>query len=164
MNICLCEMTRDLCHTYLQEFTHDPDLFMDDQPFTEYVYSRDKADTYWQRQQDLGRVHLAIMLGQEPIGEIVLKNIDHDQKCCTLGICMRNDSVKNQGYGTKAEQLALGYAFEVMGMDTVFADSILKNTRSQHVLMKVGFKETHQDGAFRYYRCDNAAWNQEKQD
>ena len=31
------------------------------------------------------------------------------------------------------------YAFEQMNMNTVFADAVRKNTRSQHVLEKVGF-------------------------
>lgn len=50
------------------------------------------------------------------------------------------------------------YAFDILEMDTVYADAILKNTRSQHVLQKVGFIETHCDETFRYYRCDKAFW------
>ena len=50
------------------------------------------------------------------------------------------------------------YAFDEMKMDTVFADSVLKNTRSQHVLQKVGFSETHRDEHFVYYRCDRESW------
>lgn len=98
------------------------------------------------------------MLDQEPIGEIVLKNIDMEAKHCTLGIHMKNDSFKNQGYGTCAEILALQYAFQELGMVTVFADAVLKNARSQHVLKKVGFMETHRDDTFHYYRCDSANW------
>lgn len=48
--------------------------------------------------------------------------------------------------------MALKYAFEQMGMETVFADTVLKNTRSQHVLEKVGFRFIAQDGTFRYYK------------
>ena len=106
----------------------------------------------------MGRVFLAIMVNEAPIGEIILKNIDTDQKCCTLGIHLQNDSIKNKGYGTKAEILALRYAFADMKINTVYADAIHKNKRSQHVLRKVGFTETHQDDAFIYYRCDNR-WN-----
>lgn len=159
MNICLCKMTKDLCRRYHEGFTYDPDLFMDMSRFKTYVYSDSHADAQFHRQQDLKRVHLAVMLDQEVIGEIVLKNIDIKAKHCTLGIHMKNDHFKNKGYGTQAEILALEYAFNEMGMETVFADAILKNARSQHVLKKVGFVETHQDDAFYYYRCDKTNWN-----
>ena len=58
--------------------------------------------------------------------------------------------------------LMLKYAFNELGMKTVFADAIIKNTRSQHVLKKVGFLETHKDDTFIYYRCDRDNWNQIK--
>ena len=39
-------------------------------------------------------------------------------------------------------------------MVAVNADAALKNTRSQHVLEKVGFQYTHEDDTFKYYRCE----------
>ena len=39
-------------------------------------------------------------------------------------------------------------------MVAVNADAALKNTRSQHVLKKVGFRYTHEDDTFKYYRCE----------
>lgn len=69
-----------------------------------------------------------------------------------------NDSVKNKGYGSAAERLALAYAFENLGMESVLADSVLKNTRSQHVLEKVGFVLIGVDDTFKYYRCDKNAF------
>lgn len=158
MNIRLCKMTKALCRAYHQQFAFDPDIFMDMSRFTTYVYTPEHADAHWQRQQDLKREHLAILRDDTVIGEIVLKNIDLEKKCCTLGIHMTNDSVKNKGYGTKAEILTLQYAFNELGMETVFADAILKNTRSRHVLKKVGFIETHQDNSFYYYRCKKVSW------
>ncbi len=92
----------------LADFTHDKDLFMDGQPFVAYEYSEEKANHYWQRQQDLQRIHLAVMMNM----------------------------FKNKGYGTAAEQLALEYAFVQLNMNCVFADSLVKNLRSQHVLKK----------------------------
>ena len=84
-------------------------------------------------------MHLAIMHGIVPVGEVILKNIDPNQRCCTLGIHLRNDSAKNKGYGTAAEILALQYAFHKLQCETVYEDAIHKNLRSQHVLEKVGF-------------------------
>lgn len=67
---------------------------------------------------------------------------------------MQNDAVKAREYGTEAEGLALKYAFTVMGMDTVHADTVIKNTRSQHVLEKVGFQFVREENGFRFYRCE----------
>ena len=92
----------------------------------------------------------------EVIGELQLKQIDRDRKECTLSIHMQNDSVKGKGYGTQAEKLAIKYAFEKLGMLAVNADAVLKNTRSQHVLEKVGFRFVKEEGIFRYYRVEQA--------
>ena len=94
------------------------------------------------------------MKGDKPIGELHLKQIDLANKECTLSIHLQNDTVKGKGYGTRAEQLALQYAFDVLGMDTVNADTIAKNTRSQHVLENVGFKFIRQANGFKYYRYE----------
>lgn len=159
MNISLCKMTNELARQYFREFQYDPDIFMDMRQFRAYIYSDAAADAAYARQIKLGRVYLAVMRDGEPIGEVVLKNQDRQMRSCTLGVHLQNDSVKNQGYGTQAEILALMYAFDILEMDTVYADAILKNTRSQHVLQKVGFIETHCDETFRYYRCDKAFWH-----
>lgn len=65
---------------------------------------------------------------------------------------MQNESVKGKGFGTKAEKLALQYAFGQLGLQTVRADVLLKNKRSQHILEKVGFVEEREDDEFRYYQ------------
>lgn len=75
-------------------------------------------------------------------------------KECTLSIHLQNDTVKGKGYGTRAELLALQYAFDVLGMVAVNADTVAKNTRSQHVLEKVGFQFIKQENGFKYYRYE----------
>ena len=159
MNICLNPMARALCQNFFQEYTADPDLCADKRDWKPYVYSTAKSDAYFARQKRLGRIHLAVMLDEEPIGKVILKNIDHEVKHCTLSITMKNDRWKNRGYGTQAEILTLEYAFGKFQMETVYADAVRTNKRSQYVLQKVGFTETHQDDTFCYYRCDRSSWN-----
>ena len=158
MDIHLMVMTKELCRTYMGGFILDPDLFADPAAYQPYVYTQDSCDAYFERHRNLGRVHLAVMLQDEPIGEVVLKKIDHTGKHCTMGISMQSDAFKNRGFGTQAEILALEYAFQKLGLETVYADALLNNHRSQHVLAKAGFRETHRDDAFVYYRCDQADW------
>ena len=98
--------------------------------------------------QDASRRLFAIMLGDKVIGELQLKQIDHDKKECSLSIHMQNDAVKGRGYGTQAERLAVKTAFDELGMAAVNADTIRKNTRSQHVLEKVGFRFVGEDETF----------------
>ena len=160
MNIYLCIMTKKLNRRLFQDFTNDPDICSDMNRFSKYIYCEADVDARWERQKKLNRIHLAIMLGQEPIGEIILKDLDAEKG--TLSIHMKNDVFKNHGYGTRAEFLALDYAFYTLGLQTVFADVIHKNRRSQHVLEKVRFQETHSDEQFVYYRCDKETWIRQK--
>ncbi len=69
---------------------------------------------------------------------------------------MQNDSVKGKGYGTEAEKLAIKYAFDEMGMVAVNADTVVKNTRSQLILDKIGFDFIKEEGDFLYYRLEKA--------
>ena len=151
-------MTNELARQYYKEFEMDPDLFADMDKFHSYVYSIEKCDEIVERYNRLGRIFMAIMLDGRPIGEVILKNIDYERKSCVLGIHLQNDSVKNKGYGTQAEILTIQYAFNSLKLETVFADAIHKNHRSQHVLKKAGFVETHRDNTFIYYRCDRINW------
>ncbi len=153
-DIILTPMTDELFHKYYQDYQNDPDLYMNMDLFTPYQYSYDWVEKYINRQKAKKRLVFAIMRNDLPVGEVVLKEIDYNKKECTLSICLQNDSVKGQGIGTIAEQLILDYAIDQLGMETVHADAILKNTRSQRVLEKVGFKFTGEDDQFKYYRFD----------
>ena len=59
---------------------------------------------------------------------------------------------KNRGLGTAALRMALALGFGALGMETILADSLLSNARSQHVLLKLGFRFTAEDAHFKYYR------------
>lgn len=160
-NITLQIMTKTIARQYFRSFVMDPDLFLDKSQYRTFEYSDEFSDHRVDRYAQMGRVFLAVMLSDMPIGEVVLKEIDQDRKCCTLGISMANDNFKNRGYGTKAEMLALRYAFENLDMETVYADALITNLRSQHVLEKVGFLETHRNGSFVYYRCDRTSFSRQ---
>lgn len=153
--ITLHEATRELLHAYYKGFVSDPDIFMDMSKFFTYQYDSEKIDAYWAaRQPRPDRKEFLILSDDTVVGELCLKHIDFEKKECVLSIHLQNDAVKNKGYGTQAEKLAVRYAFEELDMETVLADAVLKNTRSQHVLEKVGFQFVRQDEMFKYYRYD----------
>lgn len=153
-------MTKALSRQFFRGFTNDRDTYMDSGRFSNYVYCEADVDARWERQKQLGRIHLAVMLEEEPIGEILFKNIHSGE--ATFSIHMKNDHFKNRGCGTKAEMLALDYAFHTLQLNTVFADAIHKNKRSQHVLEKVGFLRTHEDDRYVYYKCEKESWKPAK--
>ena len=121
--------------------------------FHEYQYSAEKVVAYYNNlKSQKDRVDFRIMLDKKPIGEISLKHIDNSAKRCEMSIHLQNDRVKNKGYGTQAERLIIKFAFNKLGIKEILANSVLKNTRSQHTLEKVGFKETARDETFIYYK------------
>lgn len=147
-------MTRELCHQIYKKWENDDSIYMDMGLFKTYIYEEEKVDKYFDAKQNPSRMLFAIMLGDNAIGELQLKQIDMKTKECTLSIHMQNDAAKGKGYGTRAEQLAIEYAFEKLGMKAVNADTVIKNIRSQHVLEKVGFQFIKEDGDFRFYRIE----------
>ncbi|HBH95023.1 MAG TPA: N-acetyltransferase [Ruminococcaceae bacterium] len=151
-DISLCIMTRELCHELYKGWENDPAIYTDTDLFVPYRYNEKSVNRYFDSKQDSSRILFAIMKNDKPIGEIQLKQINYDSKECTLSIHMQNDGVKGHGYGTRAERLVLQYAFDVLGMKVVNADTVIKNTRSQHVLEKVGFRYMREEGGFKYYR------------
>ena len=131
----LTAMTPEMYHRYFREYENDPDLYLDKDKYTAYTYSKEKVDQYIQRQVDLKRIPLAIMTGNEIVGEIIIKNIE-EHKCATMGLSLKNARYKDRGIGTQAEKLAIQYVFRNLDIPTLYADSIQTNTRSQHVWKK----------------------------
>ena len=149
--VSLKPMTRPMCHAFYRNFQNDPAIGH----YYEYVYTPEIADQYFDANSVPEKKLFAICLDGKIIGEIKLKHIDLKGKECSMGIHLQNDAVKGKGYGTQAERLILQYAFEKMGMEAVNAKAVLKNTCSQHVLEKVGFRYIYEDDTFKYYRCEN---------
>ena len=104
-------MTRELCHELYKHWTNDASIYMDMHLFQPYVYDEAAVNRYFDMKgQDASRRLFAIMLGDKVIGELQLKQIDHDKKECSLSIHMQNDAVKGKGYGTQAERGTAGGA------------------------------------------------------
>lgn len=150
-------MTGELCHELYRFWENDDSINMDMSMFKEYVYNEKSVDHYFDSKQGTSRRMFAIMLEDRPIGELQLKQIDMDKREYTLSIHMQNDSFKGKGYGTEAENLAIKYAFDELGMVAVNADTVVKSTRSQHILEKIGFQFLKEEGDFRYYRLEKSS-------
>lgn len=165
MDITLHEITKELWHEFYKGLEFDPATFPDADAFVHYQYDAEKvAQDFEKKSKAVDRKEFIIMCKEKVVGNLHLKHIDNEKKVCELAIHMMNDSCKNKGYGTQAERLALEYAFETLKMQTVFADAITKNTRSQHVLEKVGFCQIKEDDEYKYYRLDFETWRLQRKD
>ena len=146
-------MTAEMHHEYYKEYQNDLDLYVDKHAYTPYIYNEEKVNQYIQRQINFGRKVFAIMFDDEMVGEIIIKDIV-EHKCATLSLSMKNAKYKDRGFGTKAEQFAIKYVFNELDIPVLYADCVLTNARSQHVLEKVGFKFIKEEGDFKFYRID----------
>jgi RimJ/RimL family protein N-acetyltransferase len=100
---------------------------------------------------DNKRKYFAIIHNKKVIGQIYLKHIKLNEKTTEFGIALVDDTVKGKGYGTEAINLLISYVFNILNLETIKADSVIRNTRSQHVLEKCGFKYINVDSEFKYF-------------
>jgi len=157
--ISLAEMTRERMHELYRGFSFDPDIFEGTMPPAEYTYRREKVDALFDlRAEEENSIAFAVLADQAVIGELGLRKIDRKEKSCELSIHMQNDSVKNKGYGTAAERLAVEYAFFVLKLERVWAETLEKNKRSQHILEKLGFRYQSGEKGCQKYVLERRDW------
>ncbi len=152
MNIELQKITLEGMDELDRGFQRDPATFADMSLFSEYRYSPEETQKRFERYSADNRRHFLILLDGRPVGEIGIKHIDWEKMEGELSVHLQKDAVKNRGIGTRAERLLLAYAFEGLRLHAVTARVIEKNTRSRHVLEKVGFVFGRQENGFLHYR------------
>lgn len=153
-SVALRPLTRELCHEIYKKYAADP--MMTDEV---YEYSVENVDDYFdERIKDSKRRMFAIIVNETAIGEVQIKYINNIVKKGNLGIHLVNDSVKGKGYGTEAEKLMIQYAFGQLGLNILYADAVIRNTRSQYIMKKLGFQYVCEDEVFRYYELKKDDW------
>ena len=145
-------------HEFYRAFSYAPSA-MPENDNSCYIYDAATVDAYFEKHMIQGKIHFAIMLGDTVIGDVYLKNVNSIDRFCTIAIHMANDTYKGHGYGTQAEKLILEYAFQELDMNIVYADTLVKNARSRHVLEKVGFTEICRDNERINYEYRKSNWN-----
>ena len=151
----LVPMTAEMYRSFFLDYENDPDIYLPGQAYVRYEYADEKVAKYVQRQKDLKRIPLAVLYDDDIVGEIIIKNIEPHQ-CATMGIVLKNAQYKDHGIGTQAEKLAIQFVFDDLDIPTLYADTIKTNSRSQHVLEKVGFTLFREDPDFKHYRIDRS--------
>ena len=75
------------------------------------------------------------------IGTVSLENINHIDRCATLGIFIGDKNFRSKGYGTEAIKLILEYGFKYLNLENIKLDLIEYNERALKCYKKCGFKE-----------------------
>lgn len=162
MNLYLVRMTRSLIHEFFQSFSYDPATIADTEQTPVYKYNKEAVNKYYDKHTAQGKIHFAIMLDDKIIGDIYLKDLDPKLESCDIGVHIVNDQYKGKGYGTQAEKILLSYIFNKHKMKTVYAETLIKNERSAHVLKKVGFIEVSRNDNMIRFACQKCQWNDEE--
>lgn len=89
-----------------------------------------------------GLLELSIVHKQsaEFIGLVHLEHIVKPHNRAEFGISILNPNHISQGYGTDAIRIILWVAFNIIGLHSVYLDTMADNERAIHVYEKVGFR------------------------
>ena len=77
----------------------------------------------------------------EIVGHCSFTNIDYINKIATVGIQIKHERDRNNGYGTEALKLMLRYGFKYINLQLVKLSVKCYNKRAISCYKKVGFKE-----------------------
>jgi len=91
---------------------------------------------------DDDRADFVITLSSDPAtprGEVVLNNIDRDNRACNFRISLYDEADFGQGMGSEATQLILQYGFDVLGLHRIELEVYAFNSRAIRSYEKVGF-------------------------
>jgi RimJ/RimL family protein N-acetyltransferase len=96
---------------------------------------------YATREEHDDRLDLAIVerATDRYVGEVVLADLDPDNRSCSFRICLVGPRAFGRGLGTEATRLVLGHAFDRVGLHRVDLEVYAFNPRARHVYEKVGF-------------------------
>ncbi len=75
------------------------------------------------------------------IGNCGIHKIEQRNQSAEIGICIGEESHRNQGYGGEALNLLLDYAFDYLNLNNIMLKAFSFNTAAIRCYEKIGFKE-----------------------
>lgn len=75
------------------------------------------------------------------VGSVGIEQIDHLNRCGTLGVFIGDKDYRDKGYGTEAIKLILEYGFKYLNLKNINLDLVSANARAYRCYQKCGFKE-----------------------
>lgn len=118
-------------------------------------FTHAKQKTWFEKsKKDKSRKQFIIVENKNnfPIGAINLMNIDYKNLHCDWGYYIGETSYRMGGYSIEAEYLILEYAFQNLGMNKVYCQTLAYNSKVIGIHTKFGFKI---DGTLRKHYKEN---------
>lgn len=76
-----------------------------------------------------------------PIGYIILNNINHTNRNCTLGIVIGEMESQGKGFGNEVIGMAISYAFDTLNLNRITQEVVENNENALKLYRKLGFIE-----------------------
>lgn len=112
---------------------------------TQGTFSREQIDGYVTKQNDPNDDSRASFIMALPddsraVGEVVINEIDHDNRNGNIRISLFSGNDVNKGYGTEAMCLMVDYGFKQLNLHRISLTVYAFNQRAIRAYEKVGFK------------------------
>jgi len=89
--------------------------------------------------------HLLMAIEERRIGEFLgiarFEDVRLPHNRAEIGISIYDPSKRGKGYGTDATLVTLWIGFNILGLNSIYLDTMEDNERSIHVYEKIGFKK-----------------------
>lgn len=76
---------------------------------------------------------------ERAVGSVYFRDVDREKSCAEYGIFIGEEDAVGKGYGTEAAGLALAFAFEELGLESIFLRVFEDNVRARKSYEKAGF-------------------------
>lgn len=126
---------------------------------THATFTMEQIEAYIERNStDESRAGWVICLPDDSlVGEVVINQIDEDNRSANIRIALFDSKYFGQGYGSEAMRLAINYGFKTLNLHRISLGVYDFNPRAIHVYEKIGFKR---EGILR----DSLLWDGEYHD
>jgi RimJ/RimL family protein N-acetyltransferase len=137
---------KKLSHEYVNEFSDYTMNTCIETRIMEGMYvspSPDNIAMYLEAiSKDRTTIHFLIFLNENDtmVGEVVISDIDYQNKSANIRIEIGNSQNYRKGYGFEALFLALNYAFGMINLHRIELDVFRDNLIAQGLYEKIGFK------------------------
>lgn len=111
---------------------------------TQASFTLEQVQTYVARQADAeDRAGFIIAKPDtlEAFGEVVINNLDDENRSANIRITLFSEDALGKGYGTEAMRLAVDYGFKTLKLHRISLDVFDFNPRAIRVYEKIGFRQ-----------------------
>ncbi|MBN2228577.1 MAG: GNAT family N-acetyltransferase [Candidatus Thorarchaeota archaeon] len=103
----------------------------------DWIMKRGSSDPW---KDGLLELSIADKYTDEFLGFVHLEDIKKPHNRAEMGISIHNPEHLSRGYGTDAIRVILWVGFNILGLHSIYLDTMEENARAIHVYEKVGFK------------------------